>query len=88
MIHEEPIEPPPIIDAIRCRLEHEMGICRQRNCHVPVPVEEMKRILRILDAARNCVSEWEPTRLEKRSHGTGVGMRAAEDRLIQEIRAT
>ncbi len=37
--------------------------------------------------ARHCVKEWVPTPWEKdNGHGTGVGMRVAEDRLIREVR--
>lgn len=56
--------------------------------YVVVPCAEMRLMIDIIEAAVNCVSEWKPSDYEKecRGRGTGVGMRAAEDRLIREVR--
>lgn len=79
-----PIERPIVIDAIRCRLRQDIedfGVSHS------IPTEDLRLILDIVDAARHCVREWEPNATEKaRGAGTGVGMRAAEDRLIQVLK--
>lgn len=80
-----PLEKPIVIDAIRCRLRQDIddfGVSHS------IPTDELRLILDIIDAARHCVSEWEPTATEKsRGAGTGVGMRAAEDKLIRVLKS-
>ena len=78
-----PIEQPIVIDAIRCRLRQDIDYGVRHS----VPVEELRLILDIVDAARHCVREWEPNATEKAcGAGTGVGMRAAEDKLIRVLK--
>lgn len=83
-----PIDRPLVIDAIRCRLDQDVNYCTRRGqATVAIPVREMELIVAILDAARAVVREYAPTDLEKsRGAGTGVGMRAAEDRLITTVK--
>lgn len=82
-LHEFEIVPPPVITAVCCRLrgDIEYGIMHS------IPVGELNLMLDIIESALLCVKEWEPTEWEKhKGHGTGVGMRSAEDRLIRCIR--
>jgi len=82
----EQLEQPLEIDAIRCRLRQDVD-ARHLTHNIPTP--ELKLLLDIVDAARHCVREWEPTATDKRKgRGTGVGMRAAEDRLIMAVRSS
>ena len=82
---EYPIAKPLVIDAIRCRLRQDIDIFGVTHS---IPSDELRLILNIVDAARRCVREWEPTDLDKnRGAGTGVGMRAAEDELIRALRS-
>lgn len=79
-----PLEKPIVIDAIRCRLRQDIDEFGVKHS---IPTEELRLILDIVDAARHCVREWEPNAAEKaRGAGTGVGMRAAEDRLIHVLK--
>lgn len=74
-----PIEKPLVIDAIKCRIRQDA----KEFSGVYVLSGEAVFICDILDAARLCLREWAPTETDKaRGHGTGVGQRAAEDRLI------
>jgi len=78
------LETPIRIDAIRCRLRQDID---RLGIQHSIPSEELRLMLDIIDAARHCVKEWVPTPWEKdNGHGTGVGMRVAEDRLIREVR--
>lgn len=78
-----PLEQPLVIDAIRCRLRQDIDFGVRHS----IPTEELRMILDIVDAARHCVREWKPNATEKaRGAGTGVGMRAAEDKLIRVLR--
>lgn len=80
-----PLEEPIVIDAIRCRLRQDID---DFDVVHSIPTEELRLILNIVDAARHCLREWEPTMIEKsRGAGTGVGMRAAEDRLIKAVKS-
>lgn len=82
-----PLEKPIVMDAIRCRLRQDIEMSHHLSASVEVPKNELRWIVDILDAARACVREWQPNATEKaRGAGTGVGMRAAEDRLIQLVR--
>ena len=81
----EQIEEPLAIDAIRCRLRQDIAIFGIQH---DIPTDQLRLLLDIVDAARLCVREWAPSKKDKRmGHGTGVGMRAAEDRLINAVRA-
>lgn len=83
-ITQVPIDRPIAIDAIRCRLRQDID--RFRLTH-SIPTHELRLILDIVDAARDCVREWESNAIEKeRGAGTGVGMRAAEDKLIRILK--
>lgn len=78
------LEQPLAIDAIRCRLRQDID---EFGVEHSIPTEELRLILDIVDAARHCVREWQPTSTEKnKGAGTGVGMRAAEDRLIRIVK--
>lgn len=82
---EYPIAKPLVIDAIRCRLRQDIDAFGVTHS---IPSNELRLILDIVDAACNCVREWEPDEAEKtRGAGTGVGMRAAEDRLIRVLKS-
>ena len=82
-----PLETPLVIDAIRCRLRQDAVLSHFGNRLVAVPLTELILIMDILDAARQCVKEWSPAPSEKaHGAGTGVGMRAAEDRLIAAMK--
>lgn len=79
-----PLEKPIVIDAIRCRLRQDID---EFGVQHSIPANELRLILDIVDAARHCVREWEPNATEKaRGAGTGVGMRAAEDKLIRVLK--
>lgn len=79
-----PLEKPIVIDAIRCRLRQDIDDFGVRHS---IPTDALRLILDIVDAARHCVSEWEPNATEKaRGAGTGVGMRSAEDKLIRVVK--
>jgi hypothetical protein len=80
-----PLDEPLVIDAIRCRLRQDID---EFGLQHSIPADELRLMLRIIDAARACVREWKPNGIEKaRGAGTGVGMRAAEDSLIREVTA-
>lgn len=78
-----PLDEPIAIDAIKCRLRQDVENLHHLCSEVAVPKKEALWISDVLDAVRACVREWEPSETEKaRGAGTGVGMRAVEDRLI------
>lgn len=80
-----PIDTPLVINAIRCRLNGDLKFGVKHS----IPADELRLILNIVDAAVCCVKEWEPSEYQKsKGYGTGVGMRAAEDRLIRCVRST
>lgn len=83
------IPEPLLIDAIRCRLRQDAEWCQGNGiAFVALPPDEAFLISDILEAARQCVREWDPSASDKsRGYGTGVGMRAAEDRLIMRMKA-
>ena len=79
-----PLEKPIVIDAIRCRLRQDVDEFGVRH---NIPANELRLLLDIVDAARQCVREWEPSPTDKaRGAGTVDGTRAAEDRLIRVIK--
>lgn len=82
-LREFEIVPPPVVTAICCRLRGDIKF----GVHHTIPVRELKLMLDIIESAMLCVKEWEPNEWEKhKGHGTGVGMRSAEDRLIRCVR--
>lgn len=77
------IDEPLVIDAIRCRLRQDIDVFGVRHS---IPTAELRLILDIVDAAMECVREWEPIAIEKaRGAGTGV---LVEDKLIQAVKGT
>lgn len=68
-------------------LRRNIQICDERGVGaVLVPIREAEFILRVMEAADALVREYNPTSEERASGaGNGIGMRAAEDRLISVV---
>lgn len=82
----KPIERPVPIDGLLCRLRQDFTHFGRTT--TTCTMTELEWLLRIAEAARHCVREWEPNDSDRaRGHGTGVGQRAAEDKLIRLIRS-
>lgn len=79
-----PLERPFAIDGMLCRLRQDIT---QFGATTPTcTMAEMEWLLEVAEAARQCVREWEPKESDRaKGHGTGVGMRAAEDKLIRTV---